>query len=65
MATLKEVCEAMKANTQVKRLSLVATRSNDPVAQVSAVPGATGHHTGHILPCSPQAQPGSAVGCSQ
>ncbi|XP_006275463.1 tropomodulin-4 [Alligator mississippiensis] len=36
VATLKEVCEAMKANTQVKRLSLVATRSNDPVAQAVA-----------------------------
>ncbi|NXJ72438.1 TMOD4 protein, partial [Rostratula benghalensis] len=26
------ICEAMKANTHVKKLSLVATRSNDPVA---------------------------------
>ncbi|XP_066465140.1 tropomodulin-4 [Eleutherodactylus coqui] len=30
--TLKDICEAMKANTHVKKLSLVATRSNDPVA---------------------------------
>lgn len=34
--TLKEICEAMKTNTQVKKLSLVATRSNDPVAHVSS-----------------------------
>nr|XP_056708489.1 tropomodulin-4 [Euleptes europaea] len=34
--TLKEICEAMKSNTQVKRLSLVATRSNDPVAHAVA-----------------------------
>ncbi|XP_040267384.1 tropomodulin-4 [Bufo bufo] len=30
--TLREVCEAMKVNNHVKKLSLVATRSNDPVA---------------------------------
>ncbi|XP_075049335.1 tropomodulin-4 [Mixophyes fleayi] len=30
--TLKEICDAMKSNTRVKKLSLVATRSNDPVA---------------------------------
>uniref|UniRef100_A0A8C5MGM9 Tropomodulin 4 n=1 Tax=Leptobrachium leishanense TaxID=445787 RepID=A0A8C5MGM9_9ANUR len=30
--TLKEFCEAMKSNTRVTKLSLVATRSNDPVA---------------------------------
>ncbi|XP_026541728.1 tropomodulin-4 [Notechis scutatus] len=34
--TLKEICEAMKANTHVKQLSLVATRSNDPVAHAVA-----------------------------
>ncbi|KAK9390934.1 tropomodulin-4 [Crotalus adamanteus] len=34
--TLREICEAMKTNTQVKKLSLVATRSNDPVAQAVA-----------------------------
>ncbi|XP_029436507.1 tropomodulin-4-like [Rhinatrema bivittatum] len=34
--TLKEICEAMKTNTQVKKLSLVATRSNDPVAHAAA-----------------------------
>ncbi|XP_005996544.1 tropomodulin-4 [Latimeria chalumnae] len=34
--TLKEICEAMKKNTQVKKLSLVATRSNDPVAHALA-----------------------------
>ncbi|KAG8147008.1 hypothetical protein E2320_014087 [Naja naja] len=34
--TLKEICEAMKTNTQVKQLSLVATRSNDPVAHAVA-----------------------------
>ncbi|NXF85488.1 TMOD4 protein, partial [Eubucco bourcierii] len=30
--TLKAICEAMKSNTHVRRLSLVGTRSNDPVA---------------------------------
>lgn len=48
--TLREICEAMKTNTQVKKLSLVATRSNDPVAQVSAqgpLPG-----TGTLKPWS-------------
>ncbi|XP_058015965.1 tropomodulin-4 [Ahaetulla prasina] len=34
--TLKEICEAMKTNTHVKKLSLVATRSNDPVAHAVA-----------------------------
>ncbi|XP_056400936.1 tropomodulin-4 [Hyla sarda] len=34
--TLKEVCEALKTNTHVKKLSLVATRSNDPVAYAVA-----------------------------
>ncbi|NXQ83592.1 TMOD4 protein, partial [Nyctibius grandis] len=34
--TLKAICEAMKTNTHVKRLSLVATRSNDPVATAVA-----------------------------
>nr|XP_033780128.1 tropomodulin-4 [Geotrypetes seraphini] len=34
--TLKEICEAMKTNTHVKKLSLVATRSNDPVAHAAA-----------------------------
>ncbi|XP_073495491.1 tropomodulin-4 [Phyllobates terribilis] len=34
--TLKGICEAMKANTHVKQLSLVATRSNDPVAYAVA-----------------------------
>ncbi|XP_073423115.1 tropomodulin-4 [Dendrobates tinctorius] len=34
--TLKGICEAMKANTHVKKLSLVATRSNDPVAYAVA-----------------------------
>ncbi|XP_074794372.1 tropomodulin-4 isoform X2 [Natator depressus] len=33
---LKEICEAMKTNTHVKKLSLVATRSNDPVAKAVA-----------------------------
>ncbi|NWJ06780.1 TMOD4 protein, partial [Crypturellus undulatus] len=35
ISTLKDICEAMKTNTHVKRLSLVATRSNDPVANVT------------------------------
>lgn len=35
ISTLKAICEAMKTNTHVKKLSLVATRSNDPVASVS------------------------------
>ncbi|XP_075463874.1 tropomodulin-4 [Ascaphus truei] len=30
--TLKEMCHAVKTNTHVKKFSLVATRSNDPVA---------------------------------
>ncbi|KAJ1080594.1 hypothetical protein NDU88_000789 [Pleurodeles waltl] len=34
--TLKDICEAMKTNTHVKKLSLVATRSNDPVAKAVA-----------------------------
>uniref|UniRef100_A0ACB8G8G4 Tropomodulin-4 n=2 Tax=Sphaerodactylus townsendi TaxID=933632 RepID=A0ACB8G8G4_9SAUR len=34
--TLKGICDAMKTNTQVKNLSLVATRSNDPVANAVA-----------------------------
>ncbi|XP_030043717.1 tropomodulin-4 [Microcaecilia unicolor] len=34
--TLKEICEAMKTNTHVQKLSLVATRSNDPVAHAAA-----------------------------
>uniref|UniRef100_A0ABM5F3J0 Tropomodulin-4 n=1 Tax=Pogona vitticeps TaxID=103695 RepID=A0ABM5F3J0_9SAUR len=34
--TLKDICEAMKTNTHVKKLSLVATRSNDPVASAVA-----------------------------
>ncbi|KAM9294563.1 tropomodulin-4 [Gastrophryne carolinensis] len=34
--TLKEICEAMKSNTHIKKLSLVATRSNDPVAYALA-----------------------------
>ncbi|XP_078525332.1 tropomodulin-4 [Lissotriton helveticus] len=33
---LKDICEAMKTNTHVKKLSLVATRSNDPVAKAVA-----------------------------
>ncbi|XP_035426566.1 tropomodulin-4 isoform X1 [Cygnus atratus] len=36
IATLKAICEAMKTNTHVKKLSLVATRSNDPVATAVA-----------------------------
>ncbi|NWU11711.1 TMOD4 protein, partial [Cephalopterus ornatus] len=36
ISTLKAICEAMKTNTHVKRLSLVATRSNDPVAHAVA-----------------------------
>ncbi|KFV76583.1 Tropomodulin-4, partial [Dryobates pubescens] len=36
VATLKAICEAMKANTHVRKLSLVATRSNDPVAAAVA-----------------------------
>ncbi|KAM4663868.1 tropomodulin-4 [Discoglossus pictus] len=34
--TLKEICSAMKSNTHVKKLSLVGTRSNDPVAYAVA-----------------------------
>ncbi|KAE8588549.1 hypothetical protein XENTR_v10022608 [Xenopus tropicalis] len=34
--TLKEICQAMKSNSHVKILSLVATRSNDPVAYAVA-----------------------------
>ncbi|KAM3919267.1 tropomodulin-4 [Leptodactylus fuscus] len=34
--TLKEICEAMKSNTHVKKFTLVATRSNDPVAYAVA-----------------------------
>lgn len=33
--TLIEICDSMKRNTVIKKLSLVATRSNDPVAHVS------------------------------
>ncbi|XP_072283988.1 tropomodulin-4 isoform X1 [Pyxicephalus adspersus] len=33
---LKEICESMKSNTHIKKLSLVATRSNDPVAYAVA-----------------------------
>ncbi|NXD17948.1 TMOD4 protein, partial [Nothocercus nigrocapillus] len=36
ISTLKDICEAMKTNTHVKKLSLVATRSNDPVANAVA-----------------------------
>ncbi|KAM6395383.1 tropomodulin-4 [Rhynochetos jubatus] len=36
VSTLKAICEAMKSNTHVKKLSLVATRSNDPVATAVA-----------------------------
>ncbi|NXA43867.1 TMOD4 protein, partial [Eudromia elegans] len=36
ISTLKDICEAMKTNTHVKKLSLVATRSNDPVAHAVA-----------------------------
>ncbi|NXM73934.1 TMOD4 protein, partial [Serilophus lunatus] len=36
VSTLKDICEAMKTNTHVKRLSLVATRSNDLVANAVA-----------------------------
>ncbi|NXP24891.1 TMOD4 protein, partial [Scytalopus superciliaris] len=36
VGTLKDICEAMKTNTHVKRLSLVATRSSDPVANALA-----------------------------
>ncbi|XP_075032327.1 tropomodulin-4 isoform X2 [Calonectris borealis] len=36
VSTLKAICEAMKTNTHVKKLSLVATRSNDPVASAVA-----------------------------
>uniref|UniRef100_A0A8B9R690 Tropomodulin 4 n=1 Tax=Anas platyrhynchos TaxID=8839 RepID=A0A8B9R690_ANAPL len=36
ISTLKAICEAMKTNTHVKKLSLVATRSNDPVATAVA-----------------------------
>ncbi|PIO16397.1 hypothetical protein AB205_0127410 [Aquarana catesbeiana] len=34
--TLKEICDSMKSNTHIKKLSLVATRSNDPVAYAVA-----------------------------
>lgn len=36
--TLKEIFEAMKGNSFVEVLSIAATRSNDPVAYVSAMP---------------------------
>ncbi|NXN94222.1 TMOD4 protein, partial [Rhinopomastus cyanomelas] len=36
ISTLKDICEAMKTNTHVKKLSLVATRSNDTVANAVA-----------------------------
>ncbi|NWI56136.1 TMOD4 protein, partial [Calyptomena viridis] len=36
VSTLRDICEAMKTNTHVKRLSLVATRSNDLVANALA-----------------------------
>ncbi|KAI6073085.1 Skeletal muscle type tropomodulin [Aix galericulata] len=36
ISTLKAICKAMKTNTHVKKLSLVATRSNDPVATLPA-----------------------------
>ncbi|XP_071583299.1 tropomodulin-4 [Heliangelus exortis] len=36
IATLKAICEAMKTNTHVRKLSLVATRSNDTVATAVA-----------------------------
>ncbi|XP_053560972.1 tropomodulin-4 [Bombina bombina] len=36
ISTLKEICNAMKSNTHVKKLSLVNTRSNDPVAYAVA-----------------------------
>uniref|UniRef100_A0A8C6YNP2 Tropomodulin 4 n=1 Tax=Nothoprocta perdicaria TaxID=30464 RepID=A0A8C6YNP2_NOTPE len=36
ISTLKDICEAMKTNTHVRKLSLVATRSNDPVATAVA-----------------------------
>lgn len=42
ISTLKAICEAMKTNTHVKKLSLVATRSNDPVASVSPSPVSPG-----------------------
>ncbi|NXG23879.1 TMOD4 protein, partial [Grallaria varia] len=35
-STLQAICQAMKSNTHVKRLSLVATRSTDPVANALA-----------------------------
>ena len=35
--TLKEIFEAMKGNSHVEFLSIAATRSNDPVAYVSAM----------------------------
>ncbi|XP_033030604.1 tropomodulin-4 isoform X2 [Lacerta agilis] len=34
--TLIEICDSMKRNTVIKKLSLVATRSNDPVAHAVA-----------------------------
>ncbi|XP_043936456.1 tropomodulin-4 [Protopterus annectens] len=34
--TLKDICEALKHNTRVKKFSIVATRSNDPVAYALA-----------------------------
>uniref|UniRef100_A0A8C0GIW8 Uncharacterized protein n=1 Tax=Chelonoidis abingdonii TaxID=106734 RepID=A0A8C0GIW8_CHEAB len=36
--TLKAYAEALKNNSYVKKLSIVGTRSNDPVAYVSTIP---------------------------
>lgn len=35
--TLKEFAKALERNTHVKKVSLAATRSNDPIAVVSQV----------------------------
>jgi len=66
VSTLKAICEAMKTNTHVKKLSLVATRSNDPVASVSPGPGAPHpspdrEGTQHAVPC-PGLRPGHQQG---
>ncbi|KAI4873385.1 hypothetical protein NFI96_006608 [Prochilodus magdalenae] len=45
ISTLKAYAEALKTNTVVERLSIVGTRSNDPVAHCSTI-GRRLHHAG-------------------